>query len=55
MGGPTCQRGRVGGALRGEHFTFGIKEFIATPPELRCARCANSMLFAFLKRKAEAA
>lgn len=51
-GGPTCQRGRIGGNLRGEHLTAPFEEFIALAPELRCSRCANSKLFAFLQRQA---
>ena len=50
-GGPACQRGRTGGSLRGEHFTYTHTEFVATPAEQRCARCASSKLFAFLQRK----
>lgn len=50
--GPTCQRGRSGGSLRGEHFTYPHAEFVATSAEHRCARCASSKLFAFLERKA---
>lgn len=49
--GPTCQRGRVGGALRGEHLTVKYSEFAATPRELQCERCRNSKLFAFLERQ----
>lgn len=49
-GGPTCQRGRSGGQLRGEHLTFAFAEFSAERLDLRCERCANSKLFAFLQR-----
>lgn len=49
--GPTCQRGRIGGSLRGEHFTVGYAEFSALPVERRCARCNSSKLFAFLERQ----
>lgn len=52
-GGPTCQRGRSGGSLRGEHFTFGVAEFMNADTALRCSRCENSSLFAFLKRQQE--
>lgn len=51
-GGPTCQRGRSGGSLRGEHLTSPFEEFVALAPELRCSRCASSKLFAFLQRQA---
>ena len=54
-GGPTCQRGRIGGSLRGEHFTSSYAEFSALPVERRCARCNSSKLFAFLERQAEKA
>lgn len=50
-GGPTCQRGRTGGALRGEHFTSSYAEFSALPVERRCARCSASKLFAVLERE----
>lgn len=50
--GPTCQSGRSGGSLRGEHFTFRFVEFLATPAEQRCDRCASSKLFSFLQRQA---
>jgi hypothetical protein len=50
--GPTCQSGRSGGALRGEHFTYPAAQFLAMQPELRCERCASSKLFAFLQRQA---
>lgn len=48
--GPTCQSGRVGGALRGEHITVKFAEFKVSSGQ--CERCANSKLFAFLQRKA---
>lgn len=51
-GGPTCQSGRSGGSLRGEHMTIPAREFLALAPELRCERCASSKLFAFLQRLA---
>jgi hypothetical protein len=51
-GGPTCQSGRLGGQLRGEHLSSKYSEFSALPVEQRCARCENSPLFAFLKRQA---
>lgn len=50
-GGPTCQRGRMGGALRGEHFTTQYAEFKELPAERRCSRCASSPLFAYLQRQ----
>lgn len=50
-GGPTCQRGRVGGSLRGEHITSKYSEFSALPVAQRCARCNDSKLFAFLERQ----
>ena len=50
--GATCQRGRTGASLRGEHFTYKYSEFVATPVEHRCIRCNNSKLFSFLQRKA---
>jgi len=50
-GGPTCQRGKIGGSLRGEHFTSKYSEFSALPVERRCSRCNNSKLFAFLERQ----
>jgi len=49
--GPTCQTGRAGAALRGEHFTTGYAEF-AADVSAQCTRCKNSKLFAFLQRKA---
>lgn len=49
--GPTCQRGRFGGSLRGEHFTLNYSEFSAMPIDRRCSRCNNSKLFAFLERQ----
>ena len=51
-GGPTCQSGRSGGSLRGEHLTLPASEFLALAPEFRCVRCASSKLFAFLQRQA---
>ena len=53
--GPTCQRGRIGVSLRGEHMTVGFAEFAAEQEHLKCSRCASSKLFAFLARKAVAA
>jgi hypothetical protein len=50
--GPTCQRGRAGGTLRGEHMTVGFDDFVREWAALRCTRCENSKLFAFLERKA---
>lgn len=50
--GPTCQSGRSGGSLRGEHFTYSAAEFLALPAERRCDRCASSKLFSFLQRQA---
>jgi hypothetical protein len=50
--GATCQSGRTGGSLRGEHLTFQAKEFLAMPPEDRCEKCAKSKLFLFLQRQA---
>ena len=50
--GPTCQGGRLGGSLRGEHFTAPATEFFAMSPDVRCVRCASSKLFAFLQRQA---
>jgi hypothetical protein len=50
-GGPTCQNGRAGGAIRGEHFTSKYSEFSALPLERRCTRCNSSKLFAFLERQ----
>jgi len=50
--GPTCQGGRSGGSLRGEHFTAPAAEFLALPSEMRCVRCASSKLFNFLQRQA---
>ncbi len=51
-GGPTCQSGRSGGSLRGEHITLPAAEFLALASELRCERCSSSKLFAFLQRQA---
>lgn len=51
-GGPTCQRGRSGGSLRGEHLTSPFAEFIAAPLEAQCERCRTSTLFNFLQRQA---
>lgn len=50
--GPTCQSGRIGGSLRGEHITVKFAEFVATASAVRCERCASNKLFAFLQRKA---
>jgi len=50
--GPTCQSGRSGGSLRGEHLTYDVSKFLTIEPEFQCQKCANSKLFAFLKRKA---
>lgn len=50
-GGPTCQSGRVGGQLRGEHLSCKYSEFSALPLEQRCVRCNSSKLFAFLERQ----
>jgi hypothetical protein len=52
LGGPTCQRGRRGGALRGEHCSESFAEFITRRADLQCDRCRSSKLFAFLERKA---
>ena len=49
--GPTCQTGRIGSALRGEHFTEGFEEFAARHSDRQCSRCVASKLFAFLQRK----
>jgi hypothetical protein len=49
--GPTCQTGRSGGSLRGEHITVKYDEFI-TYTSLQCSRCAASKLFSFLTRQA---
>lgn len=49
-GGPTCQTGRVGAALRGEHITVRYKEFAVERSQ--CTRCRASKLFALLARKA---
>lgn len=54
-GGPTCQKGRSGGQLRGEHITFAFAEFVAEDQAVRCERCASSKLFAFLLRRAATA
>lgn len=51
-GGPTCQSGRSGGSLRGEHLSFPFAEFVAAPLEVQCERCRSSKLFAFLQRQA---
>lgn len=50
-GGPTCQTGRSGGSLRGEHITSKYSEFSALPVDRRCDRCNSSKLFAFLERQ----
>lgn len=50
--GPTCQTGRSGAALRGEHITEKFEKFVTRSVELQCTRCAASKLFAFLTRKA---
>jgi hypothetical protein len=52
--GPTCQTGRIGGALRGEHITERFSEFVTRANELQCSRCRSSSLFKFLARKAAA-
>lgn len=49
--GPTCQTGRTGAALRGEHITECFAEFAARPVDLQCTRCLASKLFTFLQRK----
>ena len=50
--GPTCQSGRSGAALRGEHITLGFDDFCAAPESIQCSRCAGGRLFAFLVRQA---
>lgn len=50
--GPTCQTGRFGAALRGEHITVRYAEFVAEPAQ--CTRCRASKLFTLLSRKANA-
>ena len=50
--GPTCQSGRSGGNLRGEHLTVPAAQFLALSPEHRCEKCAKSKLFLFLQRQA---
>jgi hypothetical protein len=50
--GPTCQTGRMGAALRGEHITEQFSEFVTRPADWQCSRCAASKLFAFLTRQA---
>lgn len=50
--GPTCQSGRSGGGLRGEHLTVPAAQFLALSPEHRCEKCAKSKLFLFLQRQA---
>lgn len=52
--GPTCQGGKVGGSLRGEHVTMEFSEFAKLDEDKRCSRCTASPLFSFLQRKAEA-
>jgi hypothetical protein len=52
-GGPTCQTGRVGAALRGEHITVKLDEFALCADAHRCTRCKGSKLFAFLKRQSD--
>lgn len=52
--GPTCQTGRTGGALRGEHITETYVEFVTRADEMQCSRCRSSSLFKFLARKAAA-
>lgn len=49
-GGPTCQTGRAGGSLRGEHITLSWDEFAVSPHQ--CSRCRSSKLFSFLERQA---
>ncbi len=51
--GPTCQGGRSGAGLirSGEHITLKYSDFSATARELRCDRCNNGRLFAFLERQ----
>jgi hypothetical protein len=48
-GGPTCQTGRSGGSLRGEHITLKYSEFSAS--RVQCDRCRSSKLFSFLERQ----
>jgi hypothetical protein len=50
--GPTCQTGRIGAALRGEHITEKFDEFVTRPADWQCSRCAASKLFGFLTRHA---
>lgn len=52
--GPTCQTGRIGGSLRGEHITETYAEFVTRAKDMQCSRCASSSLFKFLARKAAA-
>jgi hypothetical protein len=47
--GPSCQSGRIGPAIDGEHITVAYKEFKAAPVEARCQRCAKSKLFQFFQ------
>jgi hypothetical protein len=49
--GPTCQTGRAGAGLRGEHITVKFDGFV-TYAVARCDRCSSSKLFAFLQRRA---
>jgi hypothetical protein len=49
-GGPTCQGGRSGGSLRGEHFTMKFAEFVQRADQ--CERCKASKLFSLLQRTA---
>ena len=49
--GPTCQKGRAGFSLRGEHITEPFDGFVARPVDLQCSRCLSSNLFSFLNRK----
>ena len=49
--GPSCQTGRVGASLRGEHITVNFDEFTLSSDALRCSRCESSKLFAFLHRQ----
>lgn len=49
-GGPTCAGPNA--RYRGEHISLPYAEFIGAPESIRCERCADSKLFAFLRRSA---
>ena len=55
VAGPTCQSGKFGWSLRGEHLTVKFADFVTEPAEHQCSRCRSSKLFSFLTRRQQLA